>query len=894
MGNFDLPSREPAIVQQLKEQREEVRQEEEKRKVQKEFEDIELNKRFNEQCYLMHFWRQFTDYNKRKSNFESIRALEHDKPFELNNILFDRGGKLDTLFNLRQDQLSLLVPKIRIFKIYPAFKGLANQKGRSQDIVIELPFDDHLNQFDIENITKNQEGRGGGAGIKFFEWASLGTNPADKFVFGAKLSLYFQSIDELFVVRKQTPDSYGNTIQTAYSDLLIHQKNTRESENIGSQIWNRHYYQIKAVVGWYVPRSVPGINEFLNQDVLDALENTSLSFNMTLKKHEIEVKEDGSIDLQIEYISSTEALMHDPIDGNVLFTNVGDKNKNRKLQELKTQLENDIEKKKKEKEKVESKKDNNSAQIKQLEKEIKQKEEELASATGNFKAIAYARIMFNMLTRNQVHSVFVSNDLFKKFLRTVRLTNANSPEEIKNRFDDLEAAAKKEGFEPFSADNNSLEKILNAATTNQTKSIKEKKDTDLVRDFYVVGATPITKLDLVKSETSKNHYRVNFVSLGSIIDAALDGLFDLNSGRSEFRSKELRVIVGPVRFYDYGKLSDGGVVTKLVGTEDSHKGIRVVYRGTPTSVNLADIPIALSVFQSWFLDNVIDKGRINYSFKDFVDELISDLAIRAMSGECYDFAPKQRIKLTYKTFSLVENEKTENLFKSTDRINLTDLSLQDARNQSEKKTGIFADSNNGSADTRKQVHNYLLIYGVGESPFDLKGDYIEDLKKGYYHLFFGNERGLVKNIKFKREDLPFIRESNFSNQLPERQVHSKILRDRYNADVELFGNNIFEVGQKIYIEPHKLGFAGAAGRTYIDDKDLGTLIRDLGIGGYYDIIKIENRIESGKFETSLSTRWTARGDGVIGNVGDLGDVKFLSNKERAKLPKNVKFEAALG
>lgn len=117
--------------------------------------------------------------------------------------------------------------------------------------------------------------------------------------------------------------------------------------------------------------------------------------------------------------------------------------------------------------------------------------------------------------------------------------------------------------------------------------------------------------------------------------------------------------------------------------------------------------------------------------------------------------------------------------------------------------------------------------------------------------------------------------------MTDKKGPAKILRDKYNANVEMVGNNIFEVGGKVHITPSVFGSGAIIDRSKV--------LKDLGIGGYFDIISVENVIEPGRFDTILETKWTARGDGTF-NIGDeeisttdVRDVRIKLNQKTARV-----------
>ena len=158
---------------------------------------------------------------------------------------------------------------------------------------------------------------------------------------------------------------------------------------------------------------------------------------------------------------------------------------------------------------------------------------------------------------------------------------------------------------------------------------------------------------------------------------------------------------------------------------------------------------------------------------------------------------------------------------------------------------------------KSSLDNFILIYATSDQAFELISDYDADIKKGIRHIVYGAETGLIKNIKFTRQDNPLIRSHNMRLASSENGDKGVILREVYNANVEMYGNSLFEIGELLYVSPSLFGTADS-----ID------FVKDLGIGGYFMILKINNSIADGSFKTSLDLKWNAKGDGLPNNLND--------------------------
>ena len=115
----------------------------------------------------------------------------------------------------------------------------------------------------------------------------------------------------------------------------------------------------------------------------------------------------------------------------------------------------------------------------------------------------------------------------------------------------------------------------------------------------------------------------------------------------------------------------------------------------------------------------------------------------------------------------------------------------------------------------------------------------------------GEDRGLLKNISFKRAQFPKVRETRVVEQDSFNPLSH--LADVYNINVTMFGNTIFWPGQLVYINP--IGFGTKLGKP----SNRMSPSRAIGIGGYHLVTQVSSFIENGKFETTVEALWETSG-----------------------------------
>lgn len=838
--------------------------------------------RFQEQCHLMLKWEEFTSLNgvedpflqqSRQTFYKNFVTIDHDTPFDFVNRLFHKGPDADVLFNLRNDQLSMLVPQVRIFKIYvdPATK---------EEHPVELPFDDFLSRQEVANITKTTRGRGRGVGLKNFSWKTVGKTPANNFQFEANMTLHFQSIEDIFVTRDSKSVQFAasrKTVDVSFSDLLIPKTQFRKGANDGPRVWDPSYFKIKAVVGWKVP-NLRGVNAFIPERARDVLKRTHISFILTIFEHDIDVRDDGSVDLSIRFTTLPELLISEPLQANVLFPSSETKLEIERLVDKVTRLEFEIENQtdvgqirdEDNQETVDVTQTGQSGTLSgtpegngilnRKKEELKQALDQLAVFDNSKKTQAYRRILGGLYNKGRLKFAEVPKEFLE---RQIRLKNAADKTDGLAQIQANTAVKNAEGATGDAGVQAALSNLVNSNEAGGTNQ-------------FAAALNDISQFD--SKELDRTQHRIIYFYFGDLLDVVLEGMFKKkNSKPDNFDNKEVKVLLGPMTFYDYGHLEDHGLVDKREGVTNEVVGEDRVFTGKLSSVSLADIPISLKVFTNWFNEKVVNPGLESYTFHSFVSDCLNDLIIRAINTECYDFAPRQGVRLTYKPFTVPANKKRTELFKSSTRVNLFEI---------EEVPFIHEESR--ALSEKQEFENYILIHASVDHPWDLTGDYEEDRKRGIYHLFYGNERGMVKRINFKRADKPYIRAANIANNFNESARSAKVLRQVYNAGVEMFGNNLFSVGSQLRIVP---SFAGGSttlqsqpgtGAQQQNQPRLVDLVDDLGIGGYFLVLDREDRVESGLYQTDLNVVWVAPATKKKGGRISFGDKEVSIPVSRRK------------
>ena len=323
--------------------------------------------------------------------------------------------------------------------------------------------------------------------------------------------------------------------------------------------------------------------------------------------------------------------------------------------------------------------------------------------------------------------------------------------------------------------------------------------------------------------------RISFFYFGDLMDLAAE-LLEKRRADDKKTTPDIKILLGQVTF---NVVDDLGTVT-------------------PKHVNLANVPISLKSFEFWFNKNVVKRKINTWPLRAFIKQAVSELILNALG----------------------ENSKQDEGIRRSNQVGIQNLLIPGMGSSGDKKHRIQGNENgdfnlDDPSSAGLSAHNsfpietpgqigysgykhYLLVYGSTEildrrNPADVSTDFAD----GIYHFNIGADAGLVKSINFTKTDVPSLKESRLTSQDEEEGQ----LRDKYNASLELIGSSpLFTPGQKIYVNPTLAGMGTITSRN--------SIARQLGLGGYYDVIKVLSTIDRSGYRTSLECVWTSFGKEV--------------------------------
>jgi len=769
-----------------------------------------------------------------------------------------KGDRIRPFFEITPEIMSSLTPKIRLFRISN------NPDGSEKEI--EFTFENYISQETVSSLNNPQSiQKGTGGGIKNFSFTYEGGSPATATKdINAELTLFFQSFNELTKFRTS-----GNKERYKYIDLLLYPSNRKntsngkteaESKNIHPNEYNPTNFRIRAEVGWNIrndqsfrdmlysrlsddehrryevsakadPRKVAkqmSVTEIIKHDVLkdfnNAIRMTNKTFLLNMVDHDIDFRNDGSVELKIQYAAYMDSRTRGS-DVNALSTP--------QIEAYKGYLRNKIAEKQKEQ----------SCTLRQLQS--------LNSSVMTAEEI-YVKAAQGSLVKRLLH---------RKLKRSVVFSKAQTTNYSKRY-----STAAPAPIRPY----------INARAMNNE---------ELEVEFYFLGDILHTVLDCLYLPPGE------FNPDNAAYDPRNDEITKFSKRRKDMQN--YKILLSTFTYTDH--------TTNFAGA-----------RKDPYFVaNIADMPISAKYLNDWLVENVTKPERVVYPVTDFVKDLLRSvvdlltdaclnrrmqpslmfqtgqfmgiggekegLARLIEKGEGFvkgvlnkaqadlttslDWALGRRTSLGS---SGTEQSATEN--RAVARGYPDPLSLVGLSNESLNQPiaanlwhhrGIlplrsFDPSFDGIIPT-ESLYKYTLIYPVAPvMSVSHKGEGVRHLdeERGTYHFQIGSNRGLLKNVKFNKTDMAYLREARFYNQGNYGLLQ---LGAVYNVELELFGNTLFYPGMEIFIDPR--GFGG----TDWDPTSTRTVANALGIGGYHIITKVTSEIAPDGFSTSISALWQHSG-----------------------------------
>lgn len=783
--------------------------------------------------------------------------------FFITNFLTKTDSMKSFFRDLPPQVMSLLIPSIKLYKtIYEVVEDVT-QLNKAKSFDWRIPFDDVPVAYQnatselikpVNQIEKILSGDGNlrTVGIKSFNYEYRGTNPAEiNTNIHASLNIFFQSpadlLEPITITEndprfRKKPDGVNlKDVNFSYVDLINQQARTT-IEN-GIQTVNNKYYRLKIECGY------ADINKNILTDVLQsagktldeveqiyrAIQSTKVILFLSPYRYDLAFQDDGSVELKIDFNASVDVMLSSDSADIFKLTNESKALDEKikifedflNLKELATDAT----------EQQESVKcfDKNSY-LKALEK-LKNygsannkpdlanaKTEDLLKEMSMLRKQAYNGLFSIFLGKNSIHSGESEEFIEPKIYNTtfnpsfLGATTDDDKEKVKAR------------AEALARGGNLIKKveIISASNEELIPPPEPNEDPKASQADAAAKTNAQKEIKRIDAEIKQGIYNVKFVFLGDILDIALNILNDITPIEDS-----PKIVLGTIPI----------VIPSFDGT-DPETAIKTnaFLSGREINPNLADIPISLNLFREFLLENIVKQQKTRYPVIQFIKDIISQLIYPAIQPKVFGnpsaINSSVRFSTSYLSFSTdTSSDDPISGLPLQKRNYLPQIDGERLSKLKDFKNKIFNISNG-------PILNYVFLTCSSRFPKYLAGNFENeaarednDLKNGVLNFRMGTDTGIVKKIAFERLNVPYQREMLMRQ---EGKTTTTPIKQFYNANVEMFGNNIFRPGDYIYIHPN-----------YMYNKKVIDLTDKLGLGGYYLVLDVSTNISEGSYDTKL-------------------------------------------
>jgi hypothetical protein len=853
-----------------------------------------ISERFEEQCFLLDAIDLFKqDATTRQTSYKNFLVVDgpREDAAKLVSRVNSRFSKsrnkpnpLKQFINITPAQYSLLVPKIRLF--VQKFVSEKDKVGVFQ----ELKFKDWTDKSSVEEMMTTRLSRGDDAGLLNFSYEYDGRDPASTTnMIKASVKLLFTDFDTILKPIRTTltereegmlsdDENSRDFLRPRFLDLILRQPMRRKIKGASLP----YLIKVHAEIGWQEPEDQTG--QVFPQELREYIRSGNLNeyFVLYMTEHDMDFKEDGRVELTIDFRAAIENILFDNTD--ILALDSETEEIYKRSLELKQQnLETakniqEVTTSKVASGQTRAKKDaaktgildtvsnyfagqssnaasagvidNTDTAVKsqdvggttyegldEIERFVRYKKRQLEYTQQRQKSARYRSLLDSLGKSEKIRFFDLPGDKVKQWLRQLTSANMAPPSAAKSGRLRAGALLRASGAAQASAFSGKTMLIsqnassaagtsLAAADEAVVQASRDSKDKLLATQNDKADPKkekPKTNLDYNKEAADKPHgpntYRIHFMYLGDIMDIACKTLYGIDKHLGLHR-----VVAGPVQYF----ADDGSI----------------------QNINLADIPISLEVLSNWIYKKIISKGVSGMSLGSFLSSLTTDLAFKAMGEEkCLtSITGHPSMMMTPITLTLagtgkkLEEPVARNDSGTYQRITTNDF-VKLSRNN-------LASRGKLTSNDRVTTATYVFITGVvrEENNFNygIGGFDLNAAADGIYTIGIGRDRGIVKNIKFNKSSAKYQSEMRVAQRESSKAAVLGEFRQVYNATVNLVGNTLFKNGQYVRIDPSTIGM----------DSQVAV---SLGLGGYYVITRVEGELSRGGYQTTLSCKYNSAG-----------------------------------
>ncbi len=769
-----------------------------------------IERRFQEQCFLIDNFRQLVPMNYRNRYGKYFTCVTDDPSRVIAKIT--TSANLKPFLDLQPSQIASAHPQLRFFKINNT------KKGRTQK---EILFVDHTQSKSINNYFANDKSYHDGVGIKSFSWKFVGKSQVTvERNIECKLLLAFRNLEDL------DPDIDKSKYGT-FLDMLLYDSGKKEINPYGVPIerWQPEKYEIQVMAGW----SEPDIgNSLVPSGLRKYLQTESITMRLVLNSHAFSFNEDGSGTVEIGFQGVMDGHME---DANTDIFNIGPTFK-KAIERRRKAMEKDLKLAAKEEEHADKMKaagaHGSASRAKKAAEVARQKAAAEESFIQDISAEQRTAQYQKLLTRLRKGYKIRYIDLNEEAVGLMQQGQLTRKQAALERKMGLKPKKRKTPRRPKfvvmdEMGGRSKAAMEAAVPKHKTKTTAEagdaqaqdpaekEQETDKGREDKLKAANKEADAAL-QAAVPSGHHRISFFYLGDLLEAAFSMIRNLAGEELAHSKGAMRYLLGDITFIDP---MNGQVVT----------------------INLADVPISLSLFLEWYNNKAVKPMLSSWPIRSFIHDTVHDLVLAALSPSCFSGYPT-RPKMYMSYCEGPGRGKGLKIDRVPSSVRVTAKSIIPA--PALRVAGQKIPS---------KLFTYTYIYAHNAPSAGLRNNPAEDARNGIYHFHIGKDAGLLKSISYSKEDAPGIKEAR--TEMEGIDPTSGQLRDIYRVKIKAIGSTIFRPGQYVYVHPRVSGNKA---------KRANSLTIKLGMAGYVFLETVENIIKPGVFETVLE----GINDGIVG------------------------------
>jgi hypothetical protein len=699
----------------------------------------------------------------------------------------------NAFFNLPAHKISALVPELKFFK------------SVGDDLI---PFYFPISALGRNVASLNEPSRVGGSMVKNFSIEYQGTDPHTAPIYQkANLTLYVDNLENIF---DEPPEKGYARLADLFTISIANpvDRIAAGSASVTSGDLSRPI-EVTATMGY----SVMDTGIFTKEEI-QQIRDANITFNMNVFNHVINIQQNGSATIEIQYTArintSLKSKLYSAMSTPVEVLARAD------LQQL---VADDKEK---------------SGKIDKKEKikanlELKRK--------ARIEKINQCREIMDALdSAGKIYSITVSSSDFAEYSLLGTLAS--------------EKDAKKK-----------------AAASGTKKDTTDKKKEEAGKDKAKTPDPPkpdfATNVGSLKKELKQVDFSVreiSYVTFGDLLQAFMKKVYDTlssaikvigdSSTKDGIQQLENLGLGAFVKKSESDRLKIKNVIIEAIKKMRNYKVLLLNFnlkyfaatQGDEAvksyTMNIADVPISLPVYQKFMYNNVVNTTRNTFVVPQFLDACLR-------KGGLLDMAVKQ----------FAEAGMAPSVVSASPDFTSTTFTGAKLRSKSLRKANLSPKDVPGglkSFESTKASED-CDYYVVGQSPNkelskNGSGNKDADAKRGIYHFEIGKNKGLLKNVSFSKIDVPYMQEQLMLNQVG---MYDE-LRMIYNVSIDMIGNNLFIPGSKIFVDPGTIGMGNPL--------DKRSAAYRLGLGGYYIVHRITTSVNNGVMSTSLTCTHEAHAD----------------------------------